>query len=32
VDGSPVQVRFEPRARIAVFDIRPDAHAIRVER
>ncbi len=32
VDGSPVQVRFEPRARIAVFDMRPDARSIRIER
>jgi alpha-glucosidase len=32
VDGSPVQVRFDAPRRTAVFDMRPDAHGIRVER
>ena len=32
VDGSPVEVRFEPRTKIAAFDMRPDARSIRVER
>ncbi|HVO34315.1 MAG TPA: hypothetical protein VMT21_02050, partial [Gemmatimonadales bacterium] len=32
VDGRPAQVHFDAPSRTAVFDIRPDARSIRIER
>jgi alpha-glucosidase len=32
VDGAAAQVRFDPRAKVAVFDIHPDVRNVRIER
>jgi alpha-glucosidase len=32
VDGSATQARWDANARVAAFDVRPDAHTVRVER